>query len=260
MGHLAPEIDEDPPVLNRLPILLLLTAVVTGCAHRGPVVSNVQSPAALLRAAAANTAVVDDDDAVMAGVNLLGPAPQGVLVKAHAGLRAGAAPKPAIISMPSPNKNDRPGDGKIDTLIMHHTSSAASAERIGGFFSKKESKVSAHFTVGKDGHIVQSVDEAQSAWHAGVSSFDGRANVNGFSIGIEMCNVGDGADPYTDDQYKALGQLVAYILTNYNIKWARVTGHKDVALPKGRKDDPSLNFSYARFKQEVLAVDPHAGM
>jgi N-acetylmuramoyl-L-alanine amidase len=260
MGHQAPEIDEDPAVFNRLPALLLLTAVMTGCAHRGPVVSNVQNPAALLRAAAANTAVVDDDDAVMAGVDLNGPAPKGLLIKAHAGLKAGAAPKPTVISIPSPNKAARPGDGKIDTLIMHHTSSTASAERIGGFFSKKESKVSAHFTVGKDGHIVQSVNEAEASWHAGVSSFQGRSNVNGFSIGIEMCNVGDGTDPYTDEQYKALGQLVAYILTNYNIKWARVTGHKDIALPKGRKDDPSPNFSYARFKQEVLAVDPNAGM
>jgi N-acetylmuramoyl-L-alanine amidase len=190
----------------------------------------------------------------------VGPVAKGLLIKAHPGLALGAAPKPAVISIPSPNKGARPGDGKIDTLIMHHTSSTASAERIGTFFSKKESKVSAHFTVGKDGHIVQSVDESQSSWHAGVSSFDGRSNVNGFSIGIEMCNVGDGQDPYTDEQYQALGKLVAYILTNYHIKWARVTGHKDIALPKGRKDDPSPNFSYARMKAEVLAVDPSAGM
>lgn len=238
----------------------LVASVLTGCGHAvySPLTRgvNMMSAAAI---ASLTTHVQDDDDALMSRIPVTGPVALGRWMPTIPGA-TGGAPKPAVISMPSPNYSNRPDGMAIDTLIMHHTSSAADAQHIGSFFSQKAAKVSAHYVVGKDGTIIQCVDDSLDAWHAGVSAFLGRKNVNGFSIGIEMCNVGDGVDPYTDAQYKALGKLVAYILDAHHIKWDHVTGHKDIALPKGRKDDPSPNFSYDRMKQEVAAVDPHAGM
>ena len=51
-------------------------------------------------------------------------------------------------------------------------------------------RVSAHLVIGRDGRIVQFVDFNLRAWHAGQSSWDGIANVNSHSIGIELENAG----------------------------------------------------------------------
>jgi N-acetyl-anhydromuramyl-L-alanine amidase AmpD len=246
---------------SSLALALSVLASVTslGCSHGVTPGLLTRSNASRPAAASIETHPQTPDDAgAIDSISLLGPEPRGLLMHGRPS-QLGAAPKPAMLSMPSPNKGTRPAGMAIDTLIMHHTSSAASAQRIGSFFSQPAAKVSSHYVVGQDGTIVQCVDDQSTAWHAGVSAFLGRSNVNGFSIGIEMCNVGDGVDPYTDAQYKALGGLVAYILTTHHIKWDHVTGHKDIALPKGRKDDPSVNFDYSRMKQAVLAVDPQAG-
>lgn len=244
-----------------LTALALAATLVAGCGHA--VGSAAQRTVGSMSAHALQDALdthaeTPDDADELPMLDAGGPEPVGIHMPAlHS--RLGLADKPEMLSIPSPNYGKRPAGMAIDTLIMHHTSDTASAQRIGAFFAKPSSKVSAHYVVGKDGVIVQCVDDSLSAWHAGVSAFQGRNNVNSFSIGIEMCNVGDGVDPYTDEEYKALGKLVAYILDSHHIKWDHVTGHKDVALPKGRKDDPSPNFSYDRMKAEVAAVDPNAG-
>jgi N-acetylmuramoyl-L-alanine amidase len=167
--------------------------------------------------------------------------------------KGGGIAKPPVVSMPSPNFNSRDG-AKIDTVVLHHTASSGSAQSTGSYFQNPANEVSSHYIVGKDGTIVQSVADGNRSWHAGTSEFKGRSDVNDFSIGIEICNLGNGTDPYTDAQYKALAKLVAYLQDTYGISWERVTGHKDVALPRGRKIDPSANFSYDRLKSEVAAL------
>lgn len=162
--------------------------------------------------------------------------------------------KPGVISMPSPNQGSRPGGANdISAIVLHHTADDASAQATGRYFQNPAAQVSAHYTVGKDGTIVQSVPDGKRAWHAGVSSFQGRGDVNDFSIGIEIVNKGNGSDPYTDAQYKALTNLVAWICQTYNVPISRITGHKDIALPKGRKTDPSPNFDWNRVRQGVEA-------
>lgn len=160
------------------------------------------------------------------------------------------ASKPAVVEMLSPNKNSR-GKARIATIVIHHTAGRGSARAVARYFQKPSSKTSAHYIVGKDGTIVQSVKDADRAWHAGRPEFMGKKDVNSFSVGIELVNRGDGKDPYTDKQYRALGRLLAYLLDEYGVSRDRVVGHRDVALPKGRKVDPSDNFNYARMFQEA---------
>ncbi|MEK7432655.1 MAG: N-acetylmuramoyl-L-alanine amidase [Cyanobacteriota bacterium] len=154
--------------------------------------------------------------------------------------------KPNVILMESPNQNDRPSGVRPDTIILHHTASAAEAKNIGKFFQNPESKVSAHYTVDRTGYVVQSVDDSKRSWHAGKSQFQGRENVNDFSIGIEICNIGDNKDPYPDAEYDSIIKLVGYLMTQYNIPAKNITRHKDIALPAGRKDDTSESFSVQR--------------
>jgi N-acetylmuramoyl-L-alanine amidase len=155
--------------------------------------------------------------------------------------------------MPSPNFNNRPAGAKIDTIVLHHTDSTGPAQDIGRYFQTRRSQVSSHYVVGKDGVIVQPVADDKRAWHAGRSAYKGQQDVNNFSLGIEMVNRGDGNDVYTEAQYESMAKLVAWMMQTYRIPLERITGHKDVALPRGRKVDPSANFDWNKLALMVNA-------
>lgn len=103
-------------------------------------------------------------------------------------------------------------------------------------------KVSAHFLIRRNGHIIQFVATTKRAWHAGVSSYAGRTKCNDFSIGIEL----EGSDTinYTESQYESLNRLAAAIYSRHPIK--AVLGHEHIA--PGRKTDPGPMFDWARLK------------
>ncbi len=158
--------------------------------------------------------------------------------------------KPQITYIRSPNQNARPALHQTpDAIVLHHTAGTGTAESVARYFADPVSKVSAHYVIDKAGTIVQCVSDGCRAWHAGVSALAGRKDVNNFSLGIELVNKGDDKDPYTDQQYWALADLVSYLMVGYRIPLDRVVGHRDVALPKGRKTDPSDNFDWPRLRR-----------
>lgn len=136
----------------------------------------------------------------------------------------------------SPNYDERPQNITIDTMVLHATVFDSLEETI-EHFSNPESKVSAHYTIDRDGTLVQHVEESKRAWHAGVSEMpDGRKNVNDFSIGIELVNKNDGYDVYPRPQLVALKLLVKEIISCHPIR--NIVTHAQIARPLGRKDDP----------------------
>lgn len=122
----------------------------------------------------------------------------------------------------SPNWDVRPLDGKIDAVIVHSTviNTLEGTER--AFLDDKVRRVSAHYVVDRDGTIVQMVDERFTAWHAGVSELEGRTGVNDFSVGIEIVNLNDGKDPYTDAQYDAVARIIRDLRSRWTIPDHRV--------------------------------------
>lgn len=75
------------------------------------------------------------------------------------------------------------------------------------------------------------------------------------AIGIEAEH--DGVSEWPARQYEAYVQLVAVLLRGLGQNSERCCGHKEWALPKGRKTDP--NFDMAAFRSRVHAVMlPHA--
>ncbi len=93
-------------------------------------------------------------------------------------------------------------------------------------------RVSAHFLIERDGTVTQFVSCLERAWHAGVSSFEGRETCNDFSVGIEL----EGTDdlPFTDAQYDALTALTRQLQSAFTaITTQRICGHSDIA--PGRK-------------------------
>lgn len=163
-------------------------------------------------------------------------------------------PKPEVREIPSPNAGERPENTRIDTIVLHHTAMAGDAEAVGRFFARPSAQVSAHYVVDRSGYIVQSVADDLRAWHAGRSQFQGRPNVNNYSIGIEICNLGDSVEPYPDSQYDAIIHLVAWLVQHYQIPLENITRHRDVAVPAGRKIDTSDNFSVPRVVEGVKAL------
>ena len=164
------------------------------------------------------------------------------------------------VRVPSPNCDVRP-PGEIITLVVVHNISLPPGE-FGGpgvealftnqldpaahpYFEKiTDLRVSAHFFIRRDGHLMQFVPCALRAWHAGVSSWQGRERCNDYSIGIEL----EGTDeaPFTESQYVSLNQLLSELRRAYPI--AAVAGHSDIA--PGRKTDPGPCFDWSRVKGE----------
>ena len=132
---------------------------------------------------------------------------------------------------------------KIDTIILHSSYDAMGNNpySVSGLISEyKQYGVSPHYLIDRKGNIYRLVEDKNIAWHAGVSKVpDGRANVNNFSIGIEIMNTK--TDDYTKQQYQATQNLIDYLKKEYKIKY--VLGHNDIA--SGRKTDP-WNFEWSK--------------
>lgn len=87
--------------------------------------------------------------------------------------------------------------------------------------------------------------------HAGPGRWQGVTSGNSNLIGIEAKNNGDGKDIWEAAQMDAYVNGVAAILTKIKADAVMVCGHKEWALPHGRKVDPS--FDMVAFRNRVDA-------
>ena len=160
-----------------------------------------------------------------------------------------------FVSCPSPNHDARPDGAAVDILVLHYTGMKTADEALARLCDP-EAKVSAHYTIGRDGRIFAHVPEERRAWHAGVSWWAGEKNVNGRSIGIELVNPGHefGYIPFAQAQIAALIDLAQAILKRHPIPASRVLGHSDVA--PARKEDPGELFPWAELAEFGIGLWP----
>ncbi len=144
----------------------------------------------------------------------------------------------------SPNYNKRSSSAIIDMIIIHYT--VINLQQTIRVFKDKNKQVSSHYVIAEDGKIFQPVLDKYRAWHAGVSYFAGRKDINSYSIGIELVN--NGKEEFTTQQYKALESLIKLLKNQHPIKDHYILGHSDVA-PQ-RKIDPGKFFAW----QKLAAV------
>ncbi|MEO8489783.1 N-acetylmuramoyl-L-alanine amidase [Pseudomonas sp.] len=150
-------------------------------------------------------------------------------------------------------------NSRIRFLLLHYTACnlpTAAAALTGG-------QVSAHYLVpdpteqayvdaGFNGMTIFGlVDEKERAWHAGVSSWAGRSNLNDTSIGVEIVSLAvDNKGvftfpPYDPVQVNSVIELATDILSRYpDITPTQVLGHSDVSA--GRKSDPGAEFPWKK--------------
>jgi N-acetylmuramoyl-L-alanine amidase len=88
---------------------------------------------------------------------------------------------------PSPNTSGK--RAKTTLLVLHYTASNSLASSV-AWLCEPAAKASAHLVVGRDGATAQLLDLDNVGWHAGRSEWRGQNAVNGFSIGVEIVNLG----------------------------------------------------------------------
>jgi N-acetylmuramoyl-L-alanine amidase len=103
---------------------------------------------------------------------------------------------------------------KITAIIVHYTTTDNIESPIGHFLNK-ESQVSAHYIIGKDGRIVQMVADSDKAWHCG--------SFNPHAIGIE--HVAESGDRLTIKQEQASASLIKWLVHKYGISPNQILGH-----------------------------------
>lgn len=132
--------------------------------------------------------------------------------------RNAGVPKPATIAEPahptnySPTPNNQP-----NAIYLHHTNAGIASTIT--TFRNPALKVSAHYTVAKDGKVYQHVPDNHPAYHAKAG--------NRNSIGIEhVATRGDGG--FTPAQEQASIALIKYLVSVYNIDKSRIRGHRTI--------------------------------
>lgn len=157
----------------------------------------------------------------------------------------------------SPNFNERPASVVIDTLVLHYTGMESGSEALARLCDA-ESKVSAHYLIEEDGRVFALVPEEKRAWHAGISHWRGKDNLNDTSIGIEIVNPGHehGYRPFPAAQMEALATLCQGILSRHPIPARNVIGHSDIAPL--RKEDPGELFDWAWLASQGIGLWPVA--
>lgn len=141
------------------------------------------------------------------------------------------------------------GPGGID---CHHTATAAKAvgdiPTLRMLISGRSDLAGPLCHLGLSRTGVVYVVASGRANHAGAT--DLLKSSNSWAIGIEAEHPGVGAWPSV--QYQAYVRLCAALSRWYGIPNGLVRGHKEIAVPRGRKSDP--NFDMGAFRSAVLAV------
>lgn len=167
----------------------------------------------------------------------------------------------------SPNFGPRPEGTTVDLVLIHSISlppGRYGGDAIERLFTNcldwdahpyyqqiRGLQVSAHFVVRRDGELLQFVSCDARAWHAGPSTWKGRANCNDYSIGIEL--EGLEGERFEAAQYDVLAALIADLAGRYPI--ADVAGHEHVA--PGRKFDPGTGFDWPRLIALTESTAPY---
>jgi peptidoglycan hydrolase-like protein with peptidoglycan-binding domain len=160
--------------------------------------------------------------------------------------------------------------GRIRGVMCHHTAGAGPEHgvmpslgvitngRPATATTKALSGPLAQLGLGRDGTYF--VIAAGLANHAGPGAWRNVTTGNESFIGIEAENRGDGVDPWPEVQLDAYHRGVAAILKKIGASADMCCGHKEFALPLGRKPDPR-NIDMLAFRARVAAImDDHANV
>ena len=126
---------------------------------------------------------------------------------------------------------------RIKYIVIHYTGALGDAKANCNYFAGGNRNASAHYFVGYDGAIWQSVEDKNIAWHCGAKSYKHAECRNANSIGIELCvrkksTASMGATDkdwyFEDETVEAAAELTRYLMDKYNVPASHVIRHYEV--------------------------------
>ncbi|HXW26076.1 MAG TPA: N-acetylmuramoyl-L-alanine amidase [Xanthobacteraceae bacterium] len=144
--------------------------------------------------------------------------------------------------------------GTVRGVICHHTAGSLNGNMPSlGIITDGRPDLAgplAQLGLGRDGTYY--VVAAGLCNHAGAGTWKGITTGNSNFIGIEAENAGTPADTWPDVQMDAYRRGVAVILKKIGADEQMCAGHKEYALPAGRKEDPL--FDMDEFRAGVASI------
>ena len=122
----------------------------------------------------------------------------------------------------SPRNPERKVRQSTELIVLHTTEAPAKSS-----LNKLSERGEAHFCVTEEGAVYRIVDRDREAFHAGRSMWNGKEDVDKFSIGIECVGYHD--KPMPPAQIAAIRDLVAELKTMYRLSDSQVVCHSHVA-------------------------------
>ena len=146
--------------------------------------------------------------------------------------------------MVTPNKSQR----KIhpEAIVLHHSGGSYN----GGvsWIKNPESKVSYHCLIARDGRRAVFGEDTDRTWHAGISSWKGRKDLNSWSIGVSW-----EGDTYTyplgEDAIESALDFIIPRMKKWGIPVKLVLDHRMVSGPRKNDIAPS---QYGVFIERLL--------
>jgi N-acetyl-anhydromuramyl-L-alanine amidase AmpD len=144
-------------------------------------------------------------------------------------------------------------------IVIHTTEGLNSLHWLQGNSALTGMPASADFLIDRNGDIHQITLPGWFAYHSGRARWglyqEADTTINQGFYGIELENSKLDGQKVTDAQYISLAWLVRLLITVNHMEFSNLTDHRSVALPAGRKSDPS-GFDFTIFTHELLYPSP----
>lgn len=163
-----------------------------------------------------------------------------------------------VAEQPGWRAHGRGDIGRVLGVMCHHTAGPARGN-MPSLHVITDGRVGlsgplAQLGLGRDGTFY--IVAAGRANHAGEGKWEGVTTGNSSFIGIEAEHTGNPQDPWPDVQMDAYRRGVAALLARIGATPMMCCGHKEYALPRGRKPDPTFDMADFRAKVALTMASP----
>ena len=150
------------------------------------------------------------------------------------------------------NPYSRPGTEteEITGIVVHYTANPGSTAQnnrdyFSGLKDSHETEASSNFIVGLDGEIIQCVPTWEMAYASNSRNID--------TVSIECCHP-DETGKFTDETYRSLVQLTAWLCVKFDLTEDQVIRHYDVTGKNCPKYFVENEDAWAQFKEDVAGA------
>ncbi len=161
-----------------------------------------------------------------------------------------SAAKPEMkVDLLTVNENSRPGtqSGKIAGIVIHYTANPGSTAQqnrdyFEGLKDSGQTQVSSHFVIGLEGEIVQCVPTWEVAYASNHRNQD--------TVSIECCHP-DESGKFTEETYRSMVQLTAWLCEKFGLEEDDVIRHYDVTGKNCPKYFVEEEGAWEQFKSDI---------